>query len=177
MSKEISQEICNYLEEDYKTILDENVERYYMDYTPKYYERNYSLYNAYKVRNNGKSVDIYFGPDFMGNQHKISDQYIYKWMYEQGWHGGAHNVKGYKIADADNPGERIFQTMLYRNPHPMAAKPGQKPYEHWSRFPVQYTTPSPYDGSIEDLDKYDKTFLYDRVDQALDDVLGKYGII
>ena len=172
--------ICDYQEYDYKNIMDDIIKNYYSSYKPMYYRRSYSLYNAYKIFNTGKSVDIYFGPDFMGNQHRVSDEYIYRWMFEKGYHGGAH-VIGRRIPNPIDPlGERVFAPMLYRTPHPVAIAAGKAqgpPFRKWSKMEVEQAPFQPYEYINKKLNKYDETKFNDRVRQGLELAFDKYGLI
>lgn len=171
--------ICDYQEYDYKNIINKAIKDYYDSYKPIYYRRRYSLYKAYKIYNTGKSVDVYFGSDFMGNEHRVSDEYIYKWMFERGYHGGAH-VTGRRIPNPDDPmGERIWSPMLYRTPHPIAIAAGKATgpaFRKWSKMEVVRSF-EPYEEIDMKLNKYDESKFNARVKQGLELAFDKYGLI
>ena len=185
IAKDAIEYICDYQEYDYKQIINEVIDDYYHSYSPMYYRRAYSLYNAYKIYNNSKTVDVYFGPDFMGNKHRANDEYIYHWMFEEGWHGGARNRSGNKVAYIDEEtrertGEWIYYKMLYRTPHPLAIAAGKAKgpaFKKWSSTPVEQAPFSPYEMINKKLDKYDKKEFDNRIRQGLELALEKYGII
>ena len=182
IAKDAVEYICDYIEYDYKIIIDETIKRvFYDNYKPKYYHRKKSLYKAYKILNDGKRIDVYFGPDYMGNMHRVGDEYIYKYMFKKGWHGGAHSP-GYI--------EGEWTPMRWRTPHPDAifsgaVPPGTKPFSHWSKMRPEQTRTNPYDEVVDILDKYDnnkETYdgvykIDERIRQGLELALENYGII
>ena len=170
IANDASEYICDYLEYDYKNIIDEMIKDYYYDYSPIYYRRQYSLYQAYKIYNTSKAIDIDFDAQYMEAEHRINNEYIYKWMFEEGYHGGARHKM-------TRDGETTY--MQWRTPHPLAVASGNAvgpPYRRWSKRTV-YRSASPYDRINMALDKYDKTKKNERIRQGLELAFDKYGII
>lgn len=167
--------ICDYVEYDYNNIIREEIDRYYFDYSPRYYKRTKSLYNAYKIINDGEQIGVDFDSKYMHHNHRVdrkNEDYIFHWMFEKGYHGGSR-PEGGRIVDG------VHMYMLYRTPTPEAISLGLaigKPYENWSKQPVYKTKPSPMEGINQKLDEYDKKKLRKRIRQGIETAFFKYDI-
>ena len=167
-----SQYICDYVEYDYEEIIRHAIDEYYYDYSPRYYKRSKSLYDAYKIINDGSRIGVDFDSEYMEKEHRVNNEYIYHWMFEEGYHGGAR-PKGGRIIDG------VHMYMLYRTPTPQAIAAGfatGTPYRKWSSMPVARTTPSPKVSIDKKLDAYDKKDLRKRIRQGIETAFFKYDI-
>ena len=92
--------------EYFEYIAETAVDDFYAGYSPNLYERQGDLKNAYKVVVNKNEWAIYFGPEFMKNQHHQSNEIVYNVAFEYGYHGGS----GITVNDVKAP--------WWRTPHP-----------------------------------------------------------
>ena len=174
IAKDASEYICDYIEYDYNNIMKNVIDDYYADYSPRYYNRTKSLYNAYKILNNGKQIGVDFDSKYMPHEHRVdkkSDNYIFHWMFERGYHGGARH-------ELIQEGTHTY--MQWRTPTPQAISAGfatGEPYSRWSKKIVPRMKPSPMIRINKELDEYDKTELKNRVRQGLETAFFKYDII
>ena len=76
------------------------VDMFYEDYQPRKYQRNFDLYNAYKIRVNDTVWEITTDAKYMIHTHEAGNEYIFWNSFENGFHGGA--VSG---PQHPNPGE------------------------------------------------------------------------
>lgn len=113
------------------------IESFYNSYTPRFYDRNYSLYSIYDP------VENVFTPY---NMTPYRDGYsgedgLFQTVFMEGWHGGA------KYGDSTHWGDKILNT-----PHPSPGTPyyrkpatGKGKYRVWGRMAEKYGGTSPYD--------------------------------
>lgn len=136
---------CDYVvpivAEDSKKIFDWGVEQYYADYSPQIYSRKESLKKAYLINSSSNTVSWDVSADLIPNVHRVSSDYIYEYMFEQGWHGGAD-----KGPNHPSPG-----TLWWR--YPPVSFMGMKRYSIWGDPSVQTTPPTEYINS--ELESYD----------------------
>jgi hypothetical protein len=95
------------------------IEQFYDDYTPKIYQRQGGLLDAYQINPDG-SFD--FKSSLISGDYSVGKDYIYTLAFEEGYHGGSKDGEGHP-----SPG-----TPLYKTPYPT--------YENWGRQAEQ-TTP------------------------------------
>lgn len=188
IAKDASEYICDYIEYDYNNIIKNQIDIYYNDYHPRYYKRTKSLYKAYRIINNGSEIGVDFDSKYMPHTHRVDEKdenYIFHWMFERGYHGGARPKNGRFISELNykkgNSNLNAFHaSMLYRTPTPQAIAAGfasGKPYQRWSKYPVAVAQTPPLKAINEDLDEYDKKKLKNRVRQGLETAFFKYDII
>lgn len=128
----IINEIAITLYDDISEIIDTCIDMYYKEYSPKFYKRKKSLYKVYKLKYDSKRFEWHFGhefmPDYSNEPHRAPNEYIYEWMFEKGYHGGAHTIAQNKI---DKWGEHPRNgTPWYRTAPPIFEIP---PYTRWSK--------------------------------------------
>ena len=115
-----SKEAKEYLDYIGRTAVDD----FYSDYDPHIYNRQYDLYNAYRIHINTKRWEIVTDPGFMKKTHRVSNQYIFDWAFKFGYHGGAFDGPGHP-----NGVEPYYRTFPYyktwSNP---AVRAGFSPY-------------------------------------------------
>ena len=118
-------------------------------------------------------------PDFSNEKHRVSNEYIYEWMFEKGYHGGAHTIAQNKI---DQWGEHPRNgTPWYRTAPPIFENPS---YTRWSKYPAYKKIGMPPAARIEkELNDYQKgksklinKGLKDSCQPAVDLVGGRYNI-
>lgn len=128
---DIINEITITLYDDISEIIETCIDIYYSEYKPRFYKRRKSLYKVYKLTCNSKRFEWKFGhefmPDFSSEKHRVSNEYIYEWMFEKGYHGGAHTIDQNKIEQwGQHPRNG---TPWYRTAPPIFEIP---PYTRWS---------------------------------------------
>ena len=64
------------------------IDRFYDEYTPKYYDRLGTLYNVYEVNQSKNYITVLFDSSALSG-HRVSNDYIYNTVFLQGYHGGA----------------------------------------------------------------------------------------
>lgn len=75
------------LERTVKDIIDD---KFYGDYAPIFYNRNYDLRNTFEFyMSHELDFDFKLGAEFMKSSHKASNEWIYENSFVLGWHGGA----------------------------------------------------------------------------------------
>lgn len=124
-------EIVVTLYDDISEIIETCIDRYYKEYTPKFHKRRKSLYKVYKLYHDSNRFEWNFGsefmPDFSSEHHRAPNEYIYEWMFERGYHGGAHTISPLKVAKwGEHPRDN---TPWYRTAPPVFEIP---PYTRWS---------------------------------------------
>ena len=157
--RQISRQIIKYVYRDINEIFELGVERYYNSYTPIFYHRQYALYKAYKITYRGTKIFWKVGEEFMPDVHRVDNSYIFDYMFEQGYHGGA-------------VGANAFGELLWRTPHPSQGTPA---YRAWGYPAVQ--TSSPSDNIEEMLNAYQNSGKIESyVPQAFASVKSKYAL-
>lgn len=74
---------------EYRNIANTVIKEFYDSYTPDYYNnRTYSLYNAFKIKSGYGWVDWKLTSGGLDG-HRASQELIFDYMIEGGWHGGA----------------------------------------------------------------------------------------
>lgn len=92
IKREIELDFQTRIIKDIKDICRTSIDMYYDAYTPNTYDRNESLYKAYKIKIQRDTLIIRFSSDFIPKVHrvdKVDPDYIYNMMFKEGWHGGA----------------------------------------------------------------------------------------
>lgn len=172
IAKDAAEHICDAVEKDLNDKFKEAIRyNFYDDYTPMFYKRRRTLYKAYKIFNDGKSIKYKLSPEYMPDVHRVSNDYIFKYMFEKGYHGGARHY----WEDEDG----IRQKMAYRTPTPEAIASGTSngtPYRKWSKLPVEQSY-SPAEGVYEAFTKYrDSKEFKNRIKQGIEFAFWKYDI-
>ena len=121
---------------EYKKIADGVIKEFYEDYEPEYYiDRDYTLYNAFKIKYGNGWVDWKLTAGGLdGEHHRASRELIFDYMIERGWHGGSPYIKPKNEASGGkhpNPGEPY-----YRTPYNIWSKWG-RPAEVWDKSPKE----------------------------------------
>ena len=126
-----------------KKICKSAVDSYYNDYDPMKhgkYRRKYSLYEAYHVGIRGKKFVFELGDELMTSRHRVSNEYIYEMMFQEGWHGGANKIAEDKIdrwLPHPDPGVPYWR-------YPGKPRGNMERWERWNRFPAPRSKKSPY---------------------------------
>lgn len=129
--KKVANEAATAIYEDINKIFDTAVDEYY-SYKPKYYKRTGSLYQAYKITKEGTYIGWDVGAHLIEYSHRVSNEYIFDYMFELGYHGGASKGK------PDQHGNPFPHFMAFRTPVPgFAAQYELKPYSLWSKSPAR----------------------------------------
>lgn len=82
------------------------VEDWYMAYNPMSYERTESLLNVYDVQPQIGAINVHLSSNELGG-HRVSSDYIYDYMFIQGYHGGAIDGKN---PNHPSPGTPYWRT-------------------------------------------------------------------
>ena len=130
----VAKECVDAIADDIETIFDTYIKEFYDSYTPKYYKRTGSLYDTYIVRVNG-TVISWESPYFYPGGHRVSGEYIYKMVYEGGYHGGATS------GPPDATMTPFPGYVAWRKPVPPAPE-GLTPYSLWGRPATRSISPN-----------------------------------
>jgi hypothetical protein len=77
-------------EEKVKKIYYETISDFYSDYSPLYYERDYSLYNLLITKKGKGYLSMSFDPALIASRTGYSgEDGLYNTVFREGWHGGA----------------------------------------------------------------------------------------
>lgn len=158
----IAKESALAIYEDVAEIFDACIAKYYADYTPRYYSRTYSLYKVYRLQIKGSWIRWEFSPNFIPKVHRVDNvdpDYIYNWMFEKGYHGGA--VGGEKHPHPGSP--------WYRTPPPSHTN-DIKPYSQWSARMAEYSMVSPskrIENEIKNYEQNKKTIIGRSINDAI----------
>lgn len=127
--KAVMEEIAVTLYDDISEIIDTCIDKYYKDYQPKFYKRTKSLYKVYKLQYRSGYFGWVFDFNLMPNVHRVDNEYIYKYMFEQGYHGGANTIHADKVEQwGAHPHDG---QPWYRTAPAVFEKP---PYTAWSKY-------------------------------------------
>lgn len=129
IGKKIGAKAAPMFVEKVKKIFEESIAEYYAARSSGYYARTYSLIEAYKVTCRGSSINLKSNASMVPDTHRVSPEYIYDYMFFEGYHGGANKGPGHP-----SPG-----TLLYRSPVPGF---GNHPYTRWSGVADQTEAPA-----------------------------------
>lgn len=175
--KAVMEEIAITLYEDISEIIETCIDKYYSEYTPKYYKRTKSLYKVYKLQYKSGHFGWQFNFEFMPNIHRVDNKYIYQYMFEQGYHGGANTIASNKVQQW---GEHPHNGQpWYRTAPAIFEKP---PYTRWSKYPAAKSMPPATRIDIElrnyqkGQSKLIKRGLKDSCQPAIDLIGGRYNI-
>lgn len=118
------------LKEDIDDMARSIIARWYASYpSPIYYNRQRSLYHAYRLEQNGVDVEIIFEASNLKGHYHQSAEYVYDTVFIGGWHGGS--------VGTDSSGETVDEP-TWRTPYPTPKniKAGVQPYTRWSELEV-----------------------------------------
>ena len=167
----ICKKLVSYVSQDLKDIFITSVDNYYEAYKPKYYKRTQSFYDAYDIKSNGTSIIIDFDASMMPDHNRVSGEYIYNYMFSQGYHGGATKGKP-DINNNPFPGPMALRTPPY----------GEGAFSLWSDTKATKTE-APEKMINDNIDAYENgntnysvSNLMERGAYALDDALSKYAL-
>lgn len=136
IKRDVANEISLQWYEDLDEIFTISIDKFYADYEPKFYRRTGSLYSVYKLTRHNGIINWDFGAQYMPDTHRVDNQYIYDWVFLQGYHGGANTIAESKV---DKWGEHPHEGQpWYRTPHPSL---GVTPYTAWSKYYAKKTMP------------------------------------
>ena len=63
---------------------------------PHIYQRQRSLYKAYKIQSNGTNITVEYNSKYMDEyEHRVSNDYIFENSFVSGFHGGADKGPGH----------------------------------------------------------------------------------
>lgn len=163
-------------------ICESAVDRFYNDYTPHMYKRRGSLYEAYniEIKPNGEFI-FQLGSEFMTKKHRVDNEYIYKYMFVMGWHGGANDGKGHPDLEiTDKERRRLFWRQPYKD---RIEEDGSvtKQFSLWDSKPAaqidpndRYRTNTPYQTIKREWNNYIKKELRQMEIDTWRSVLKKY---
>lgn len=137
---EIAKEMADAVYEDINYIFETCIDKYYADYSPKFYKRTYAIKDIYKIKKSGTCIEWDVGADLMPSTHRVSNKYINTYMFEFGFHGGAKSDKG------------LFR---YRTKPPVFTVGNEKPYMQWSKYSSKQSR-SPSNEIDRELGRYEK---------------------
>lgn len=163
-----------------KLIADSGIDKYYYDdydkpEEPGHYRRKYDLYNVFSIVVNDDIWKISYDYKNMKKQHRVSNEYIFNWMFIKGYHGGAYKGEGHP-----NPGEPWWRYPIsYTDPLGNTAMKFAKGSDYWYK-PAIKSEKSPYEiierNAIEFLNKkqteYSKN-IEEPATQILNDLIKK----
>lgn len=141
------------LEENLNEIGRQVVAEWYASYEPNIYDRQRSLYKAFKVVRNGLNVDVRIDARFMaGYSHRATNKFILENSFIGGFHGGADKISEDKVEQGrpphPNPG-----TPYWRNAADNYASWGDKAEKSFSPYEVMM------ERMQEEIDKSGKAFI------------------
>lgn len=154
--QEIGKEAALYVYEDVNRIFEDGVKEYYAAYSPMYYGRTNSLLHAFQIDLDGSFIKWTVNAGLLPDSHRVGSSYIFQYMFEEGYHGGANTAGG----------------MLWRTPPPGA---GRRPYTAWGRPAAQ--TEAPSDIIERNISAYEHSNVIEGyLEAATDLVLGRYNL-
>ena len=163
-------------------ICESAVDYFYKDYSPRMYKRKWSLYEAYNIdiKPNGEFI-FQLGHEFMKKKHRVDNEYIYKYMFVLGWHGGANDGAYHPDSDIMNKDHR---SLFWRQPYKdMIQEDGSyiKQFSRWDTKPAAqidphdiYRTRAPYQTIKREWNNYIKKDLRNMEIDTWRKVLKKY---
>ena len=90
------------------------IDNYYSSYEPKYYKRKKDFYDILRTRIDSNGVVIKVNSDYL-EEHRADKEYIFRLMFEEGWHGGAtHGVDPWGNSHM-NPGTPYWRSTPFIN--------------------------------------------------------------
>lgn len=144
VEKELSIGIKEFLSEakdDLRRIYNEVIQEYYSDYSPRYYDRNYSLYSLlelqYSDKGSGTLGWVFDTDQATPFERGGGSDGLFEHAFRYGWHGGA--------AGEDASGDSV-SVPHYRTPYSI--------YKHWGDEAEQ--SRPPYDVWQERVREYER---------------------
>ena len=128
---EVAKECVNAIADDIDYIFTTCIDEFYNSYSPKYYKRTGSLYDIYDVSISGTIIS-WTVPYMYPGGHRVGGEFIYNYVFEGGYHGGAPSGKP-DMAGNPHPGY-----MAWRTPPPSF---GNHPYTFWGNPAVHSPAP------------------------------------
>lgn len=169
---EVAKEMADAVYEDINYIFETCIDKYYADYSPKFYKRTYAIKDIYKIKKSGTCIEWDVGADVMPSTHRVSNKYINDYMFELGFHGGAKSGK-------DHPSVGM---PWYRTKPPVFTVNGEKPYMQWSKYSSKQSR-SPSNEIDRELGRYEQGkanitghTIVDLYKSAGELVLGRYSL-
>lgn len=158
IERDIVQEMMLYVYEDVNEIFEQGVSDFYQAYDPIFYHRTGALYDAFKITKTWNTVSWRLSGELMPNVHRVDNSYIYEFVFNQGYHGGA-------------VGANAYGQPMWRTPHPSQGSPA---WHSWGRPAV--CTESPSELIWKYLDEYEASGkIKEYSATAFQLVLGRYG--
>lgn len=136
IEKQVNNEYKQRVKQGLEDIAEEAIDMFYESYSPHMYHRTNDLYNTYKVIVTDDRWAIDLSPSFMDGSHRVSSEYIYNYMFKEGYHGGA--IDGPEHPDPGVP--------WYRS--------GPTPFSFWWWARPAVQTESPYNKMVADYNNY-----------------------
>ena len=65
------------------------IDKFYDDHDPNSYDRKGDLYNTFFINVEYDKWEVDFDPIYMEYEHRVDNDYIYEWVFQKGYHGGA----------------------------------------------------------------------------------------
>lgn len=162
---------------DLDKIFKTNIDDYYK-FPKKYYKRTKAFYKTYKIDGMGNTIRAFADASLMPKTHrvdKVDPDYIYEYMFAQGYHGGARS------GDADMDGNPFPGGMALRTPIPQFSSDDTPPYSLWSLKQAGRSEEAPEKMIQDELNSYNAggpnssgSVLKDRVESSLTKVLKQY---
>lgn len=157
MPEEIGTMAAQFVYIDINDIFEDGIQQYYGAYSPVFYKRTNSLMKAFKVNIHGSEVSWESNASLVAGSHRVGSSYIYMFMFEEGYHGGA--------IGANASGGAMWRTPPY----------GPRPWATWGRPAVQ--TESPSDIIDQKLGEYENSgAIIGYLEDATAVVLSRYRI-
>lgn len=117
----------------------ENIISSYYSNGGKMYSPTYSLQDAIRVIHGKYSVYLDSDESYITEEHRVSNSYIYEYMFVKGYHGGAHFGNGMftpisRIGEEYNGNSQPFESGRYEWKNTTSNKESVSPYNKMDDF-------------------------------------------
>lgn len=96
-SGKAAKDLYSIMEKDIQQHANKIIKEWYDSYDRKFYKPTGSLYKSYKIISKNNEPIIVYNRNYIPKTHRVDSvnpDYIYDYIFSEGWHGGAAGIKG-----------------------------------------------------------------------------------